>query len=220
MGTARRRSKARRPAAPIPDRGNEDCYVNSGHHARHRADRATLTEVIRAAAQDAPKGAGRSAVVVATVGGIALSALAPAGADALDSDDLAKRAVAEEVIRLMYAPVVDVHWVTVKQLAQCEPTLVETVACMIGDLLKEALHEAVHTMGIPEPAARSILLGHTQVALANSLQGDNPFSDACLIAMRYGRNMIVKDDWKRIFEDEELDRNLQQMLHLPEPIRR
>jgi len=127
---------------------------------------------------------------------------------------------AETVVRAMYAPVLDVHWVTVKQLAQCEPTLVETVACMVGDFLKEALHEAVHTMGVPEPAARAILLGHTQVALANALNGDNPFSDACLIAMDYGRSRIIRDDWKVIFDDDELDRNLQAMLHLPEPIRR
>ena len=126
----------------------------------------------------------------------------------------------ETVVRAMYAPVLDVHWVTVKQLAQCEPTLVETVACMVGDFLKEALHEAVHTMGVPEPAARAILLGHTQVALANALNGDNPFSDACLIAMDYGRSRIIRDDWKVIFDDDELDRNLQAMLHLPEPIRR
>jgi hypothetical protein len=139
---------------------------------------------------------------------------------AYEGDDEQKRRQAETVVRAMYAPVLDVHWITVKQLAQCEPTLVETIACMVGDLLKESLHEAVHTMGIPEPAARAILLGHTQVALANALNGDNPFSDACLIAMRYGRSMIVKEDWKRIFEDEELDRNLQAMLHLPEPIRR
>ena len=32
-----------------------------------------------------------------------------------------------------------------------------------------------------------MLLGHVQVALANGLRGDNPFSDACLIAMDYGR---------------------------------
>ena len=108
----------------------------------------------------------------------------------------------------------DVHWVTVKQLAQLEPTLVETIACMIGALLKEALDEAVNTMGVPEPAARSILLGHTQVALANGLRGDNPFSDACLIAMDYGKESIIKDDWKKVFRDDELDKNLARMLHL------
>ena len=105
-------------------------------------------------------------------------------------------------------PIIDVHWVTIKQLAQLEPTLVETVACMIGALLNEALQEAVNTMGVPEAAARSILYGHTQVALANGLRGDNPFSDACLIAMDYGRESIIKDDWKKIFRDDELDKNL------------
>ena len=133
---------------------------------------------------------------------------------AVETDDDSKKQIAETAIRVIYAPVIDVHWVTVKQLAQLEPTLVETIACMIGGLLKESLHEAVHTMGVPEPAARAILLGHTQVALANSLNGDNPFSEACLIAMDYGRESIIKDDWKQIFRDEELDIGLSRMLHL------
>ena len=85
---------------------------------------------------------------------------------------------------------------------------------MVGDLLNEALHETVNTVGVPEPAAQAILFGHTQVALANGLQGDNPFSDACLIAMDYGREKIVKDDWKKIFQDDELDNKLKPMLHL------
>lgn len=133
---------------------------------------------------------------------------------AFESDDLTKRAVAEEVIRLMYAPVLDVHWVSVKQLAYLEPTLVEVVACMVGALLNEALQETIHTVGVPEPAARAMLMGHVQVALANGLRGDNPFSDACLIAMDYGRDKIIKEDWKSIFADDELDHVLQQMLHL------
>jgi ketopantoate reductase len=133
---------------------------------------------------------------------------------ALESGDSASQATAEEVIRLMYAPVLDVHWVTVKQLAYLEPTLVEVVACMIGSLLNDALRETVDTVGVPEPAARAMLMGHVQVALANGLRGDNPFSDACLIAMDYGRNKIIKDDWKSIFNDDELDHVLKQMLHL------
>ncbi|MFT4030638.1 MAG: phosphogluconate dehydrogenase C-terminal domain-containing protein [Protaetiibacter sp.] len=145
-----------------------------------------------------------------TFGGIAAKQDAIA---AVESDDPTVQALVEQVVRDIFAPVVDVHWVTVKQLAQLEPTLVETIACMIGALLKESLDEAVN-IGIPEPAARAILLGHTQVALANTLKGDNPFSDACLIAMDYGREMIVKPDWKRVFEDEELDKNLARMLHL------
>jgi ketopantoate reductase len=133
---------------------------------------------------------------------------------ALESGDPDKQAIAETVIRQMYAPVLDVHWVTVKQLAYLEPTLVEVVACMVGSLLNEALQETIHTVGVPEPAARAMLMGHIQVALANGLRGDNPFSDACLIAMDYGRDKIVKDDWKSIFADDELDHVLKQMLHL------
>ena len=133
---------------------------------------------------------------------------------AFESDNLAKRAVAEEVIKTMYAPVLDVHWVTVKQLAYLEPTLVEVVACMVGSLLNDALQETIHTVGVPEPAARAMLMGHVQVALANGLRGDNPFSDACLIAMDYGRDKIIKEDWKSIFDDAELDHVLTKMLHL------
>jgi D-apionate oxidoisomerase len=133
---------------------------------------------------------------------------------ALESGNADKQAVAEEVIRQMYAPVIDVHWVTVKQLAYLEPTLVEVVACMVGDLLNEALQETIHTVGVPEAAARAMLMGHVQVALANGLRGDNPFSDACLIAMDYGRDKLIKDDWKSIFNDDELDHVLKQMLHL------
>jgi hypothetical protein len=146
-----------------------------------------------------------------TFGGIAAPQDAIA---ALESDDPEQRRIVEATVRAIYAPVIDVHWVTVKQLAQLEPTLVETIACMIGGLLNEALREAVHTMGVPEAAARSILYGHTQVALANGLRGDNPFSDACLIAMDYGRRSIIRDDWKKVFQDDELDRNLAAMLHL------
>jgi ketopantoate reductase len=146
-----------------------------------------------------------------TFGGIAAPQDAIA---AIESDDDEKKAIVEATVRAIYAPVIDVHWVTVKQLAQLEPTLVETIACMIGALLNEALDEAVNTMGVPEAAARSILYGHTQVALANGLRGDNPFSDACLIAMDYGRQNIIKEDWKKVFRDDELDKNLAAMLHL------
>jgi hypothetical protein len=151
-----------------------------------------------------------------TFGGIAAKQEVVA---ALESENEQARVVAEEVIRVIYAPVIDVHWVTVKQLAYLEPTLVETVACMVGDLLREALHETVHTVGVPEAAARAMLLGHTQVALANTLKGDNPFSDACLIAMEYGRESIIKDDWKKIFSDDQLDHVITRMLHLKEIVR-
>ncbi|MEV8314106.1 phosphogluconate dehydrogenase C-terminal domain-containing protein [Streptomyces sp. NPDC059900] len=148
-----------------------------------------------------------------TFGGIAAPQEVVAAYEGGDED---KRELADSVIRVMYAPVVDVHWVSVKQLAVLEPTLVETIACMVGALLTEALHETVHTVGVPEKAARAMLLGHTQVALANTLKGSNPFSDACLIAMDYGRESIVREDWKKVFDDEELDKVITRMLKIKE----
>ncbi|MFJ5699627.1 phosphogluconate dehydrogenase C-terminal domain-containing protein [Arthrobacter sp. NPDC093139] len=133
---------------------------------------------------------------------------------AIDDASEETKAAAEETIRVIYAPVIDVHWVTVKQLAILEPTLVETVACMIGTLLNEALHETVHTAGVPEEAAKAMLFGHVQIALTNALRGSNPFSEACEIAIQYGKDTIIKDDWKKIFDDSELDNVIAKMLKL------
>ena len=133
---------------------------------------------------------------------------------AIDNADDAQKAGAEALIKVIYGPVIDVFWVTVKQLAILEPTLVETVACMVGGLLRDALWETVNTLGVPKEAAEAILFGHAQIALTNALLGSNPFSEACEIAMAYGRETIVKDDWRKIFDDSELDKVLARMLKL------
>ncbi|MGB7448669.1 MAG: phosphogluconate dehydrogenase C-terminal domain-containing protein [Ornithinimicrobium sp.] len=129
------------------------------------------------------------------------------------TDEAAKERT-EQVVRAMYAPVIDVHWVSVKQLAQLEPTLVETIGCMIGQFLQDQKDHAVHEVGIPEPAVEAMLHGHIYIALTNALRGSNPFSDACLLAMDYGREAIIKEDWERIWADDDLDRVLAKMLKL------
>ncbi|MET3452501.1 phosphogluconate dehydrogenase C-terminal domain-containing protein [Curtobacterium sp. 1544] len=152
-----------------------------------------------------------------TFGGIAAPQEVIAAFDASeslgDADDSAK-AIAEAVITTMYAPVIQVHWVTVKQLAVLEPTLVETIACMIGDFLNDALEETVTGVGVPREAARAMLYGHTWIALTNGLRGSNPFSDACHIAMGYGREKLIKEDWKQVFDDSELDSVIAKMLKI------
>ncbi|OII05459.1 phosphogluconate dehydrogenase C-terminal domain-containing protein [Curtobacterium sp. MCBA15_008] len=152
-----------------------------------------------------------------TFGGIAAPQEVIAAFDASESlgdeGDSAK-AIAEAVITTMYAPVIQVHWVTVKQLAVLEPTLVETIACMIGDFLNDALEETVTGVGVPREAARAMLYGHTWIALTNGLRGSNPFSDACHIAMGYGREKLIKEDWKQVFDDSELDSVIAKMLKI------
>lgn len=146
-----------------------------------------------------------------TFGGIAAPQDVVAAIASIDRGD---QAAVEAVIRVIYGPVLEVHWVTVKQLAVLEPTLVETIACMIGTLLREALWETVHTVGVPEAAARAMLHGHLQIALTNALRGSHPFSEACEIAIAYGRETIIRDDWKRVFSDDQLDTVIARMLRL------
>lgn len=125
-----------------------------------------------------------------------------------------QRNALEKIVRQMYAPVDDVHWITVKQLAYLEPTLVETVTCMVGTLMKEALDETVKSCGVPEAAAKAIMYGHIQIALAVAFRSTNPFSDACMIAIEYGKEKIIKPDWKTIFDEKELDLVLARMLKI------
>ncbi|GKX51326.1 phosphogluconate dehydrogenase C-terminal domain-containing protein [Budvicia aquatica] len=125
-----------------------------------------------------------------------------------------QRSALENIVRQMYAPVDDVHWITVKQLAYLEPTLVETVTCMVGTLMKEALDETVKSCGVPEAAAKAIMYGHIQIALAVAFRSTNPFSDACMIAIEYGKEKIIKPDWKTIFDEKELDLVLARMLKI------
>lgn len=125
-----------------------------------------------------------------------------------------QKAKLSNVISVMYGPVEQVHWVTVTQLAYLEPTLVETVACMVGAFMKEALDETVKHSGVPEEAAKAMLYGHIQIALAVAFRATNPFSDACMIAMEYGREKIVKPDWKQIFDQKELDIVIARMLKI------
>ena len=125
-----------------------------------------------------------------------------------------QKAELSKVISVMYGPVEQVHWVTVTQLAYLEPTLVETVACMVGAFMTEALDETVNHSGVPEEAAKAMLYGHIQIALAVAFRATNPFSDACMIAMEYGREKIVKPDWKQIFDQKELDIVIARMLKI------
>ena len=133
---------------------------------------------------------------------------------AYEGDDEAIRERTAAVIRAIYAPVIDVHWVSVKQLAQLEPTLVETTGCMIGQFLKDAMDHAIDEVGIPEDAVKALFHGHIFISLTNALRGSNPFSDACLRAMDYGRESIIKPDWTKVWDDDELDKVLARMLEI------
>ncbi|KRE00062.1 semialdehyde dehydrogenase [Bosea sp. Root381] len=113
-------------------------------------------------------------------------------------------ALGEEVARAIWAPVMRSHRVTVEQMAILEPGLSETVCATLLDAMREAMEEAV-ARGVPREAARDFLLGHMNILAAvifEEVQG--VFSDACNKAIVFGKDTILKPDWKRLFEPEEI----------------
>ena len=122
-------------------------------------------------------------------------------------------ALAEELCRRMFAPVATAHRITVEQMAILEPAMAEVVAASAAVLIGEALEEAVRR-GVPRAAARAFMLGHVQVPLAIVLGAtDAPFSDAAKIAVAYGREMIYRPDWRKVFDADHVREAIHRMLH-------
>jgi len=132
---------------------------------------------------------------------------------ALFSGEEAAFAEAEALCRKMFHPVVNCHRITVEQMAILEPAAAEVVVAMCATIMKEAIEESVRR-GVPREAAEAFLLGHIQIPLAIVLKSSNPFSDAAMIAVDYGRRHVLREDWKKVFEPEAIEDVLQEMLHL------
>jgi hypothetical protein len=113
-------------------------------------------------------------------------------------------ALGEEVARTIWAPVMRSHRVSVEQMALLEPGLSETVVASLLDVMREAMDEVV-ARGVPAEAARDFLLGHMNI-LGAVIFKEQPgvFSDACNKAIQFGKPMLMRDDWKKVFEPEEI----------------
>jgi D-apionate oxidoisomerase len=113
-------------------------------------------------------------------------------------------AIGEEVARVIWAPVMRSHKVTVEQMAILEPGLSETVCATLLDAMREAMEEAI-ARGVPREAARDFLIGHMNILAAVTFKEiDGVFSDACNKAIVFGKETILKPDWKRLFEPDEI----------------
>jgi len=124
-----------------------------------------------------------------------------------------KYELACDVVREMFAPVDQIFEVTLKQMAFLEPSVVEVCGLSLVSVFKE-LAEEMDKRGIPKEAGMSFLLGHIKIELAILLLGSNPASDAAMIAMDYGKDKIMKADWKKVLTDESLHEVLAKMLKL------
>ncbi len=113
-------------------------------------------------------------------------------------------ALGDRVAKAIYAPVRQTYRVTVEQLAYLEPGLSETVCASLLVVMKQAMDECVK-QGISEECAKDFLLGHMNIlgAVIFGVQ-EGQFSDACNKAIEFGIPALMKDDWKRVFDQQEI----------------
>jgi hypothetical protein len=120
-------------------------------------------------------------------------------------------ALGEAIARTIWAPILRSHRVTVDQMALLEPGLSATVCASLLDTMREAMDEVV-ARGVPADAARDFLLGHMNILAAVIFKHiPGQFSDACNKAITFGKPALIRDDWKRVFDADELAASIQRI---------
>ena len=120
-------------------------------------------------------------------------------------------AVGEAIAKLIYQPVKTSYNVTVEQMALLEPGLSETVGATLLDVMREAMDEVV-ARGVPADCARDFLLGHMTILSAvifKEIPGQ--FSDACNKAITFGKPRLMRDDWKKVFDRDEISESIRRI---------
>lgn len=135
----------------------------------------------------------------------------------IQGDD-AKFAECRRVSELMFAPVANSYVMGVRDMAFLEPTLVEILGATCIHAMAETVKEA-ERRGIKREAAVSFLAGHMYNLSANFLGflGNTQVSDACKVAMGIGNRLVLRDDWRKIWDDDVLDKVIATMLHPDKP---
>lgn len=121
-------------------------------------------------------------------------------------------ALGESIARAIFAPVMHSHEVTVEQMAMLEPGLSETVCATLLTVMREAMDECVTRSGVSRECARDFLLGHMNILAAVIFEErQGVFSDACNKAIEFGRPVLMKDDWKRVFDWDEITASIRRI---------
>ena len=119
--------------------------------------------------------------------------------------------VGEAIAKTIYQPILRSYRVTVEQMALLEPGLSETVVASLLDVMREAMDEVV-ARGVPAEAARDFLLGHMTILSAVIFkQIPGKFSDACDKAITFGKPRLMRDDWKKVFDREEIAESIRRI---------
>ncbi len=120
-------------------------------------------------------------------------------------------ALGEDIAKTIFQPILRSYRVTVEQMALLEPGLSETVCATLLDVMREAMDEVV-ARGVPADCARDFLLGHMTILAAVTFgQVPGQFSDACNKAIIHGKPRLMRDDWKQVFEREEIAESIRRI---------
>jgi hypothetical protein len=117
----------------------------------------------------------------------------------------------EDIAKTIYAPILRSYRLTVDQMALLEPGLSETVCATLLDVMREAMDEVI-SKGVPPQAARDFLMGHMTILSAvifKEIPGQ--FSDACNKAITFGKPRLMREDWKQVFDREEIAESIRRI---------
>jgi hypothetical protein len=117
----------------------------------------------------------------------------------------------EAVAKTIYQPIKDSYRLTVNQMAILEPGLSETVCATLLAVMRDAMDETIRR-GVPEKCARDFLLGHMNIlgaVIFNEIPG--AFSDACNKAITFGKPRLMRDDWLKVFDREEIAESIRRI---------
>lgn len=120
--------------------------------------------------------------------------------------------IGEAICREIYAPVMRSHRVTVEQMALLEPVLSETIGGACLSIIREAMDEVIKR-GVPAEAARDFILGHMYSMSSIVFQErEGAFSAAANLAIGSGRDALLREDWKKVFEKEAIRTSIRELL--------
>ena len=117
----------------------------------------------------------------------------------------------EAVAKTIYQPIKDSYRLTVDQMAILEPGLSETVCATLLAVMRDAMDETIRR-GVPEKCARDFLLGHMNIlgaVIFNEIPG--AFSDACNKAITFGKPRLMRDDWIKVFDRDEIAESIRRI---------
>ena len=117
----------------------------------------------------------------------------------------------EAVAKVIYAPILRSYRLTVEQMALLEPGLSETICATLLQVMRDAMDEVVKR-GVPKEAARDFLLGHMNIlgaVIFNEIPG--AFSDACNKAIEFGKPRLMRDDWLKVFDRDEIAESIRRI---------